>query len=269
MGHSQLPEPPGANSASSNIYGFTRLAASANKHMKRLRRNWSLTKNDITKSLSRMTKKKSTTNLSSPSPDSTRDRPGASPSQDPPPVPRDYDRLEKPVKVYDKTERKVKPPPKPVLPPSSTVAQPSIYGPSTPTKSPSIVYAPTSPEDSSKSYQNVEYKSVQGQTQEKTNTNTVGRRKNWLKFRRSTSMSEPSADESNCNQNLTKSTFYLTSEVDVDTGQVNGSRPTSLAVEEKPAVPARRKARPASTQRPASPPPPAPVSPTSQYASGK
>ncbi|XP_017775563.1 PREDICTED: uncharacterized protein LOC108561925 [Nicrophorus vespilloides] len=58
MGNTQLPEPP-----SNQIYVFTRLAVSAGKHMKRLRRNWSLTKNDITKSLSRMTKRKSRTDL--------------------------------------------------------------------------------------------------------------------------------------------------------------------------------------------------------------
>ncbi|GLV44514.1 Ephexin [Carabus blaptoides fortunei] len=262
MGHPQLPEPPGANSGSSNIYGFTRLAASANKHMKRLRRNWSLTKNDITKSLSRMTKKKSTTNLSSPSPD----RPGVSPTLEPPPVPRDYER---PVKIYDKLEKKVRPPSRPVLPPSSTVAHTCIYSSTSPSKSPGSVYAQTSPElvvDSGKSYQNVEYKSVQSQMQEKTtNTNTVGRRKNWLKFRRSTSMSEPAGDEAN---SMTKSTFYLTSEMDVDTGQVTIARPTSL-VDEKPAVPARRRARPPSTQRPASPPPPAPVSPADNSPTSK
>lgn len=58
MGNSQLPEPPVSQS-----YGFTRFAVSAGKHMRRLRRNWSLTKNDITKSLSRMAKRKSRTDL--------------------------------------------------------------------------------------------------------------------------------------------------------------------------------------------------------------
>lgn len=58
MRNAQLPDPP-----NQQPYVLTRLAASAGKHMKRLRRNWSLTKSDITKSLSRMTKKKSRTDL--------------------------------------------------------------------------------------------------------------------------------------------------------------------------------------------------------------
>ncbi|RZC38474.1 uncharacterized protein BDFB_001401, partial [Asbolus verrucosus] len=54
----QLPEPP-----NNQTYVLTRLAATAGKHMRKLRRNWSLTKNDISKSLSRMTKRKSRTDL--------------------------------------------------------------------------------------------------------------------------------------------------------------------------------------------------------------
>lgn len=61
MGNTQLPEPPN----NQQTYVLTRLAASAGKQMKRLRRNWSLTKNDITKTIGRMTKKKSRTELSS------------------------------------------------------------------------------------------------------------------------------------------------------------------------------------------------------------
>lgn len=58
ISNSELPSPPISQS-----YGLTRLAVSAGKHMRRLRRNWSLTKNDITKSLSRMAKRKSRTDL--------------------------------------------------------------------------------------------------------------------------------------------------------------------------------------------------------------
>ncbi|EFA09747.2 uncharacterized protein Exn [Tribolium castaneum] len=58
IGNSQLPEPP-----NNQTYVLTRLAATAGKHMRKLRRNWSLTKNDISKSLSRMTKRKSRTDL--------------------------------------------------------------------------------------------------------------------------------------------------------------------------------------------------------------
>lgn len=58
IGNNQLPEPP-----NNQTYVLTRLAATAGKHMRKLRRNWSLTKNDISKSLSRMTKKKSRTDL--------------------------------------------------------------------------------------------------------------------------------------------------------------------------------------------------------------
>lgn len=54
----QLPDVP-----SSQSYGFSKLAVSAGKHMKKLRRNWSLTKNDITKSLSKMARRKSRTSL--------------------------------------------------------------------------------------------------------------------------------------------------------------------------------------------------------------
>lgn len=59
IGNNQLPEPPN----NQQTYVLTRLAASAGKHMRKLRRNWSLTKNDISKSLSRMTKRKSRTDL--------------------------------------------------------------------------------------------------------------------------------------------------------------------------------------------------------------
>ncbi|XP_044260068.1 uncharacterized protein LOC123008342 [Tribolium madens] len=58
IGNSQLPETP-----NNQTYVLTRLAATAGKHMRKLRRNWSLTKNDISKSLSRMTKRKSRTDL--------------------------------------------------------------------------------------------------------------------------------------------------------------------------------------------------------------
>lgn len=54
----KLPDPP-----TSQTYVFTRLAASAGKHMKKLKTNWSATKNDFTKSLSRMTKRKSRTDV--------------------------------------------------------------------------------------------------------------------------------------------------------------------------------------------------------------
>lgn len=56
--NTQLPDPP-----NSQIYVFTRLAATAGKHMKRLKSNWTVTKTDITKSLNRMTKRKSRTDL--------------------------------------------------------------------------------------------------------------------------------------------------------------------------------------------------------------
>ncbi|CAH0556152.1 unnamed protein product [Brassicogethes aeneus] len=59
IGNSQLPEPPNGGQ-----YVLTRLAQSAGKHMKKLRRNWSLTKNDISKSITWMTKRKSRTDLS-------------------------------------------------------------------------------------------------------------------------------------------------------------------------------------------------------------
>lgn len=59
VGNNQLPEPPG-----NQIYDLTSIAKFAGRHMRKLRRNWSLTKNDITKSLSRITKKKSRRDLS-------------------------------------------------------------------------------------------------------------------------------------------------------------------------------------------------------------
>lgn len=58
INNTRLPDPP-----QNQTYVFTRLAASAGKHMKRLKSNWSVSKIDFTKSLSRMTKRKSRTDL--------------------------------------------------------------------------------------------------------------------------------------------------------------------------------------------------------------
>ncbi|KAJ3642091.1 hypothetical protein Zmor_024907 [Zophobas morio] len=55
IGNNQLPDPP-----NSQPYVLTRLAATVKR---KLRRNWSLTKSDISKSLSRMTGRKSRTDL--------------------------------------------------------------------------------------------------------------------------------------------------------------------------------------------------------------
>lgn len=53
MDNCRLPEPPPSNSQS---YSLSKLATAASRKMKKLRRNWSLTKNDISKSLSRIKK---------------------------------------------------------------------------------------------------------------------------------------------------------------------------------------------------------------------
>jgi neuronal guanine nucleotide exchange factor len=78
IGNHQLPEPP-----NNQTYVLTRLAATAGKHMRKLRRNWSLTKNDISKSLSRMTKRKSRTDLDMTKKDHTKSSPEIIPAEEP------------------------------------------------------------------------------------------------------------------------------------------------------------------------------------------
>ncbi|XP_044732190.1 MATH and LRR domain-containing protein PFE0570w [Chrysoperla carnea] len=54
----QLPPTPEAN-----VYSLSRLANRAGKHMQKLKKNWFLTKNDLTKSLGRITRKKTQTEI--------------------------------------------------------------------------------------------------------------------------------------------------------------------------------------------------------------
>ncbi|KAK4876428.1 hypothetical protein RN001_012850 [Aquatica leii] len=220
MCNSQLPDPP------SQSYGLTRLAVSAGKHMKKLRRNWSLTKNDITKSLTRMAKRKSRTDLTNDAMTKSREDNNASPASTKP-------QISSPI-MCERNSAML------------NVAQEFKLRQS----------------DANNVYQNVQYTGKDNteltENYEKVRTSSLSKSKFLNKFRRSMLISTESANEiTQSLGNKTKSTFYLTDPIDVD-GQmdVTKSKGDSINSSVSPSLLRHSKSFP---QRPQSPPPPVPV----------
>lgn len=243
MGNCQLPEPPN----NSNIYSLTQLAVKAGQQMKKLRRNWSLTKNDITKSLSRINLMKSNTNLSQEAPKSD------------PEAKKDKQKVAKPNTVGNSSKMDSQSNISPqnssytnvivsknnftYLPTSPGAQSPLSKSkspvPSPGSKSESPVYSPTQPSRSQKGpksesptqksespTQKSESPTQKSESpflyevEEKEKRNSLGRKKNWLNFRRSASMVEQSNLQNGNGLSKAQSKFYLTEVIDVDSNEV-------------------------------------------------
>ncbi|KAF5272139.1 hypothetical protein FQA39_LY01221 [Lamprigera yunnana] len=219
MGNSQLPDPP------SQSYGLTRLAVSAGKHMKRLRRNWSLTKNDITKSLTRMAKRKSRTDLTTDA------------------IPKTPEENGNPVTS------------KPQI--SSPVASERHNSIHALTQELKVRQC----EQINNPYQNVQFSNKENVdssgTYEKTRTNSLTKSKFLNKFRRSMLINSESACEITQHlENKPKSTFYLADPINTDSHELTKPKPDVINNSVSPSQIRHSKSL---YQRPQSPPPPVPV----------
>uniref|UniRef100_A0A1Y1JXM7 DH domain-containing protein n=1 Tax=Photinus pyralis TaxID=7054 RepID=A0A1Y1JXM7_PHOPY len=214
LGNSQLPDPP-----TSQSYGLTQLAVSAGK---RLRRNWSLTKN-ITKSLTRMTKRKSRTDLTI----------GA---------------VEKQSEENSNTNPK-----QPISSPVKSERNSSLLNITQELK------LRQNELSSNIAYQNIQIASRETEPTvnfEKSRSNSLSKNKFLNKFRRSMLIN---ADSTECIQTLgnkMKSTFYLTDPIEVDNNQTDALK-SKAAITTSVSPVALRHSK--SCQRPQSPPPPVPV----------
>lgn len=170
----QLPDPP------TQPYS---IFAKAGKHMKKLRRNWSLTKSDISKSLSRINIMKSpqTVNIDEPT-----QRPKIS---TPVPITSNYSRS---VQDTDNDS-------------DGNSVRNSLYA--------SLELCLAKDDKEKKSSPNL---SVKGDKEDKEKRNSLGRKKNW--FKRSASMIETQVSQAT----TPTSTFYVTDVIEVD-GAVNGT----------------------------------------------
>ncbi|KAK5645320.1 hypothetical protein RI129_006620 [Pyrocoelia pectoralis] len=220
LGNSQLPDPP-----TNQSYGLTRLAVSAGKHMKRLRRNWSLTKNDITKSLTRMTKRKSRTDLTA-------------------------DTIEKNSEehLHNRSDSKQE-----ISSPVRSERNSSLLNINHELK------LKQNELSSNIAYQNIQISNRVAEptvNYEKTRSNSLSKNKFLNKFRRSMLIN---TEPTECIQNLgnkMKSTFYLTDPIDVDNNQTDTLKPKEAVTTSVSPVTLRNSK---SCQRPHSPPPPIPV----------
>lgn len=158
----QLPDPPNQ----STQYSLTQLAAKAGKKIEKLRRNWSLTKSDITKSLSRI-------NL---------------------------------IKASNIETKNIESRPKISTPVPLSNSRTDLDNDSDGNSVRNSLYASVDGNFSRNGIENDD-----NQIQDKEKRNSLGRKKNWLMFRRSTSMIVE-----NNSPTTPSSTFYITDVINVD-----------------------------------------------------